>query len=401
MNAKPHDEARIRDWSSVRRLLAVRLDAMGDVLMTTPALNAAKTSCSGRHVTLLTSAGGAQAARLLPDVDDVIVYDAPWVKATANRAHAEFDRQMIRRLARGGFDAAVIFTVYSQNPLPAAMLCYLADIPRRLAHCREHPYQLLTDWIPEREPEGGVRHEVERQLDLVAAVGWRARDRRMRIVVPNAAAIRIAERLAALGLGADTRWAVLHPGASAPSRRYPPERFGAVVRTLASQHGWRFVLTGSRDEIPLAERVRAEAPAETCSLAGELGLAELAALIRRAPLLISNNTGPVHIAAAVGTPVVDLYALTNPQHTPWLVPSRVLFREVPCAPCYRSVCPERHHLCLAGVTPEQVVEAALELVRVEDRESGLRSGTDHPEPPTPVRRRDIGAERSLGARTAP
>ncbi len=372
MSAKPHDDARIRDWAAVRRLLAVRLDAMGDVLMTTPALHAAKAACPERHITLLTSSGGADAARLAPDVDDVIVYDAPWVKATETRADAGLDRRMIRRLAAGRFDAAVIFTVYSQNPLPAAMLCYLADIPRRLAHCRENPYQLLTDWIPEREPDRGVRHEVERQLDLVAAVGWRATDRRMRIAVPDAAATRVAERLAALGLDTHTSWAVLHPGASAPSRRYPSERFGAVVRTLASEHGWRFVLTGSRDEIPLIERVRAAAPARTFSLGGELSLAELAALIRCAPLLISNNTGPVHIAAAVGTPVVDLYALTNPQHTPWLVPSRVLFRDVPCAPCYRSVCPERHNLCLTGVTPQQIVEAALELVRAEPR---TRHGT--------------------------
>ncbi|HEX6992659.1 MAG TPA: glycosyltransferase family 9 protein [Gammaproteobacteria bacterium] len=373
MSAKPHADATIRDWAQVRRLLAVRLDAMGDVLMTTPALHAAKASCPERHVTLLTSAGGAEAARLAPDVDDVIVYDAPWVKATTNRARAGLDRRMIRRLAGARFDGAVIFTVYSQNPLPAALLCYLADIPRRLAHCRENPYQLLTDWIPEHEPDGGVRHEVERQLDLVAAVGWHASERRMRIAVPAAAAARVEERLAALGLGARARWAVLHPGATAPSRRYPLERFATVVRTLASRHGWRFVLTGSRDEIPLLERLRAEAPGRAVPLGGELAFAELAALIARAPLLISNNTGPVHIAAAVGTPVVDLYALTNPQHTPWLVPSRVLFRDVPCAPCYRSVCPERHHLCLAGIAPQQVVDAALELTRAERRPTPRRS----------------------------
>jgi ADP-heptose:LPS heptosyltransferase len=77
---------------------------------------------------------------------------------------------------------------------------------------------------------------------------------------------------------------------------------------------------------------------------------------------VAGNTGPVHVAAAVGTPVVDLYALTNPQHTPWMVPSRVLFNDVPCRWCYSSVCPERHHRCLRGVHPEQVVAAALDLL---------------------------------------
>src|SRR5690606_42164207 len=124
------DDERVRNWAGARRVLAVRLDALGDVLMTTPALHAAKASCPERHITLLTSAGGAEAARLSPDVDDVIVYDAPGGKATACRTGAGADRQMIRRLAAGRFDAAVIFTVYSQNPLPGAMLCYLAEIPR-------------------------------------------------------------------------------------------------------------------------------------------------------------------------------------------------------------------------------------------------------------------------------
>ncbi len=356
-------DARARDWASVRKLLAVRLDALGDVLMTTPALHAAKSSAPDRHITVLTSQGGAEAARLSPDVDDVVVYDAPWVKATGGRAGAGLDRQMIRRLSAAGFDAAVIFTVYSQNPLPAAMLCHLAEIPRRLAHCRENPYQLLTDWIREPEPEAGVRHEVERQLDLVAAVGWHARDRRMRLAVPAAAAAAVAGRLHEYGVGARTRWAVVHPGASAPSRRYPLERFARVIRMLAGRYCWKVVLTGSEAEVPLLERLRAEAAQNTISVGGELTLAELAALLERAPLLISNNTGPVHVAAAVGTPVVDLYALTNPQHTPWGVPNRVLNQAVSCAPCYRSVCPEQHHLCLEGVAPERVVDAALELMR--------------------------------------
>jgi len=93
-----------------------------------------------------------------------------------------------------------------------------------------------------------------------------------------------------------------------------------------------------------------------------LNLAELAALLKRAPLLISNNTGPVHVASAVGTPVVDLYALTNPQHTPWGVPCRVLSHDVPCRNCFKSICPEGHNDCLRKVPPADVVRAALELL---------------------------------------
>src|SRR5690606_24856785 len=130
----------------------------------------------GRTITLLTSRTGAEIARHVPVVDETIVYEAPWMKATPLSPGGEADRRMVQRLREGGFDAAVIFTVYSQSPFPAALLCYLADIPLRLAHARENPYQLLTHWVKEREPGQGVRHEVPRQLALVAEVGCRTVD---------------------------------------------------------------------------------------------------------------------------------------------------------------------------------------------------------------------------------
>ena len=108
------------------------------------------------------------------------------------------------------------------------------------------------------------------------------------------------------------------------------------------------------------------------SLAGRLSVAVLGALIAEADLLVSNNTGPAHIAAAVNTPVVDLYALTNPQHTPWRVRSVVLSHRVPCRYCLKSVCPEGHNDCLRAIPPSSVVQAALSLLgvaRVDTAES--------------------------------
>lgn len=349
-------------WSRAENVLCVRLDALGDLLMTTPALRAIQQARPGRRLTLLTSPSGAEAARLLPMVDDVIVYEAPWMKATASRADSRPDHAMIERLRRERFDAAAIFTVYSQNPLPSAMLCYLADIPRRLAHCRENPYQLLNDWLPDPEPDRLARHEVRRQLDLVASVGCRVDDESMSLAIPGEAREKIARQLSDLGLAADRPWAVIHPGATAPSRRYPPEQFAEAARRLALEDGFRILFTGTAGEHALIENIRALMRAPSDSLAGLLTLAELAALIERAPLLIANNTGPVHVAASVGTPVVVLYALTNPQHTPWAVPSRILSHEVPCRNCYKSVCPEGHHDCLRRVAPGAVVEAVRDLM---------------------------------------
>src|SRR5436190_1531166 len=125
-------------WERAERLLCIRLDSLGDVLMMTPAIRALREGSVRRHITLLTSPSGATVARLVPEIDDVLVYEAPWVKSTPCRADGAFDRALIRRLHAMRFDAAVIFTTFSQNPLPAALLCHLAEIPLRLAHCHEN-----------------------------------------------------------------------------------------------------------------------------------------------------------------------------------------------------------------------------------------------------------------------
>jgi lipopolysaccharide heptosyltransferase II len=268
----------------------------------------------------------------------------------------------------------VIFTVYSQSPLPAALMCYLADIPLRLAHCRENPYQLLTHWVPDPEPHQRLRHEARRHLDLVRTIGCQTRDERIPLTIPEDARQSVKRMLQDLGLRDSRKWVVIHPGASAPSRRYPPESIAKVARCLVKNSGLQVLFTGSRDEVGLVEEVRHDMKAPSLSLAGTLNLAHLAALLSYAPVLISNNTGPVHVAAAVGTPVVDLYALTNPQHTPWGVPHRVLYHDVPCKFCYKSICLEGHHNCLRLVTPESVVNAVLELLSVPIHAGGPQNG---------------------------
>ena len=320
-------------WQSARRLLCVRLDALGDVLMTTPALRALKESGRSRQLTLLTSPAGAAIARHVPEIDEVLVYDAPWMKHTALRSSPEAEFEMIKTLSQERFDAAVIFTVFSQNPLPAAMLCYLAGVPLRLAHCRENPYQLLTHWVAEREPQETVRHEVRRQLDLVASIGATTNDEHLSLAVSRDAVRRVRSRLAQCAISPLRPWLVVHPGATAASRRYPPEMFAAALSLSMERDGFQVVLTGSAQEQELIANIQQRLRRPTVSLAGELEITEFAALLAITPLLLCNNTGPVHMAAAVATPVVDLYALTNPQHTPWMVRQRVLFHDVPCRNC--------------------------------------------------------------------
>jgi lipopolysaccharide heptosyltransferase II len=350
----------------------VRLDTLGDLLMTTPALRALKERAPGVRLTLLTSTQSEEAASFIPEVDDVIVYDSPWMKATERPGGAKSDFAMVERLRGRAFDAAVIFTVYSQNPLPAALICFLAGIPLRLAHCRENPYGLLTDWLADPEPQECLRHEVRRQLDLVAAVGAAPSHEGLSFRAPMDSPGALTNLLESLGQGFP--WAVLHPGATAPSRRYRTDAWAQVVRGLL-ELGWRLVLTGTEDERRLEREILAALPPALLpavhGVMGRLDLAGLSGLLSTAPMLISNNTGPVHLAAAAGTPVVDLYALTNPQHAPWRVAHRTLYHDVPCKYCYKSVCPLAHNDCLQRIEPAAVVQAALELM--EDRASPGRT----------------------------
>lgn len=374
-------------WRRARRILAVRLDNLGDLLMTTPALAALHESLPGASITLLGGPSAAAAAPHLPMVDAVWPVAMPWTAMGRESLQHEdahpgsAERELAERLAKENFDAAVIFTVCTQSALPAALLCRMAGIPLRLAHCRENPYGLLTDWVPETDRIGdGMRHEVQRQLALVASVGCTTRDERLRWRVNDVEREAVAARLQALGIAPDQPFAVMHPGSTAATRRWPAERFGELAAALVQRTGIAVVFAGDTGDLAevsaaLAATSPARPDAPIVSLAGELGLGELAALIGQAQLVVCNNSAPSHLAAALGTPVACLYALTNPQHTPWRVSSEVLNQDVPCRWCLKSVCPQQHHRCLRDVQPPQVLAAALRLLQ-EPASPGPGLGTD-------------------------
>jgi lipopolysaccharide heptosyltransferase II len=355
-------------WHAARRILAVRLDNLGDVLVTTPAFHAIKESLPEAELTLLTSPVGAQAAHLNPDLDGVIVYQAPWMDPwhTLPQDSAR-EQRMITLIRERRFDGAIIFTSFRQSPLPAAYLCYLADIPLRLAASIDGPGSLLT--TRHKHPER-MMHEVERGLDLVGSIGLTTADQDLVLKVPDEALAELTDLLdGATAGGIDPRrpLIVVHPGCSMPARTYPWEMYAQVVEQLVEQLGATVMLTGAANEQTLVERVRAQVRAalrqSVIPAAGALPFPAFCALIAVADLTITNNTGPMHIAAAVKTPVVALFALTNPpeQWGPWHVLHRQLYHDVPCRICYSRICPYGHE-CLRLVTPEMVVDAARELL---------------------------------------
>ncbi|MBK9714677.1 MAG: glycosyltransferase family 9 protein [Kouleothrix sp.] len=365
-------------WREARNILAVRLDNLGDVLVTTPAIHAIRRSLPDAAITLLASPVGAQVGRLNPDIADVIVYESPQMDPWGRLPHdSAREQRTIALLKERRFDAAIIFTSFRQSSLPAAYMCYLADIPLRAAASIDGSGSLLT--TRHKHPER-MMHEVERGLDLVGALGLGTDEVDLVLKVPDDARASVEFKVLSSELeGYENSQlktqnsklsgplVVVHPGCSMPARTYPWELYAEVAGLLVERLGATVALTGAEGERDLVERVlgrvRPEHRAATLALAGELPFAAFCALIEAADLTITNNTGPMHIAAALKTPVVALFALTNPpeQWRPWRVPHRLLNHDVPCRICYSRTCPYGHE-CLSLVSPEMVVDAAIGLL---------------------------------------
>jgi len=345
------------DWRAMRRVLVVRPDNVGDVIMTGPVFRALAAAAPGARLDLLASPAGAAAAALLPAVDDTVVASVSWQQLAADERRADLDTdpdaELVATLATRAYDAAIVLTSFSQSPWPAAQVCRRAGIPVRVGMSKEFGGAGLTHWLP-APPDAD--HQVDRMLAVLRGVGVPATDATLHCEVPDDARVRVAALV-----GTDP-YAVVAPGASCPSRRYPAERFAAAGRRLADA-GLRVVVTGTDRERELVAAAASGVPGVT-TLAGELDLAGLAALLAGAAVVVANNSGGVHLADAVGTPVVDVFAGTETvdQYRPRSVPAVVLNRPTTCAPCRQLVCPFDHE-CL-DIGPAEVADAAFGLLPV-------------------------------------
>ncbi|MET9452668.1 glycosyltransferase family 9 protein [Streptomyces cinerochromogenes] len=331
------------------RSLVVRLDSFGDVLLAGPAVRAVAARSS--HVTALCGPRGADAARLLPGVDEVLVWEAPWEGFDPpDVVPADVDA-LVGRLRAGAYDAALVLTSFHQSPLPTALLLRLAGVRRIGADSVDHPGRLLD--VRHRRLQG--RHEAEAALDTAAAMGFPpppGDDGRLRVLPPPDTS----------GLTGRGPYVVLHPGATAPARAWSPHRCAEAVALLADA-GHRVVVTGGPGETDLTRQVSGDLAVD---LGGRTSPRALAGVLRLADVVISANTGPAHLAAAVGTPVVSLFAPVVPAErwAPYGVPVILLGdQSAPCADTRALTCPVPGHPCLDEVTGQDVVRAVHKLIQ--------------------------------------
>jgi ADP-heptose:LPS heptosyltransferase len=330
------------------KALVTRLDSFGDVLLAGPAVRAV--AARADTVTLLCGPHGAPAARLLPGVDEVLAWDAPWAGFQPPEVSREEIDGIVGSVAAVGADTALVLTSFHQSPLPTALLLRLAGVRCVAADSEDYPGSLL-DVRHHRAPHA---HEAEAALDLAEAAGFpRVDDGRLRVLPPPP-----AEELTG-----PAGYVVVHPGASVPARAWSPGRCAQAVRELAAA-GHRVVVTGGAREGDLTAYVAGD---RALDLGGRTGAAQLAGVLAGAACAVTGNTGPAHLAAAVGTPVVSLFAPVVPAERwrPYGVPYVLLGdQHAPCAGSRARQCPVPGHPCLDGVTPHDVVAAVDKLVEV-------------------------------------
>jgi ADP-heptose:LPS heptosyltransferase len=324
-------------------VLVARMDSEGDVLLAGPAVRAAAHHAD--RVTLLCGPRGCAAAELLPGVDEVIVHHAPWIDAEPEPVDPEATRALVAGLSARSVDQAAILTSFHQSPLPLALLLRLAGVGEIAAVSVDYPGSLLDH----RLPDPGDVHEVQRGLGVLAALG---------LTPPSGDDGRLAVRREARWVEPEP-YVVVHPGASVPARAWSPERNAALVGALATA-GHRVLVTGGPGETELTRLVAGDRGVD---LGGATSMPELVEVLANADCVVVGNTGPAHLAAAVGTPVVSLFAPTVPaaRWRPWRVPHELLFVDVPCAGCRARACPVPGHPCLEGVGTDDVLAAVRRL----------------------------------------
>jgi predicted lipopolysaccharide heptosyltransferase III len=350
------------------RILLVRLRLIGDVVFTTPAIGAIRRRFPSAHLSYLVEPPAAPVVRGHPDLNELIMLERP-----RGLARWRYDIAMARRLRAAGFDVVIDF----HGGPRSALLTWATGARMRIGYDLPGRRWCYTTRLPWTRALVPPRHSVLNQWDLLAPLGIETPDRRrdpVTMEVDAAASGRVDERLRAAGVEPSSRLIVLHVSAGNPFRRWPAASFAQTAAELAmGEPRRRVVITSGPSEAAAAESVaenaqrRAGPAAGRIVRSGEFDLAELRALVDRAALYIGGDSGPLHVAATSGVPVVALFGPTLPERSmPWRDPGApavaVDAGPLPCRPCHQRKCVPGDFRCLTSISPNMVIAAAQSLL---------------------------------------
>ena len=341
------------------RVLVARLDSIGDVLLSGPAVRAVANGRrpdgrSPNDVVLVCGPEGEPAASLLPGVSETYVWKCPWIAKPAPPVERRQVEMLTAFVADSRITEAVILTSFHQSPLPLALLLRLAGVQRVVGASTDYAGSLLDVRLRPGEDLIEDQPEAERALEIARAAGFE-------LPSGDDGKLRVRDYPDVRELVGQEPYVVVHPGTSAPARAWPALHHAAAVELLEGA-GHRVVVTGSRAETALTATV---AGPSALDLGGRTDLPTLAGVLARAKALVAGNTGPAHLAAALGTPVACLFSPVVPaiRWAPYGVPLEILGdQNAPCQLSRATDCPVPGHPCLSSVSPEEVVEAVERLI---------------------------------------
>lgn len=335
-----------------QRILIIRLDRIGDVLLSTPVIKALRDAYPDSYIAFIVQPHAKEIVDGNPYLNEVIVYK--------KKAGFIGNLSFISGLRRYEFDLAIILHPTARTHL----LAFLAGIPQRVGYDKKLGF-LLTKRIPHTK-QFGLRHEVDYTLDLLSHIGISPKDRSLYMPVNSDSEDRISGMLSHRGVKGEDLLIAFNPGASCPSKRWDAARFAKVGDLLSGRYGAKIVIVcGSKDK-EFGDRVAKEMKSASINLSGKTTIGDIASVLRRVKLLISNDSGPVHIACAVGTPVIAIFGrndrgLSPARWGPTAKRASILHKDVGCPVCLAHNC-RIAFKCLEAVTVEEVVDAACEML---------------------------------------
>jgi len=340
-----------------RRILIVRTDRIGDVLLSTPVIKVLRDSYPSAYIAMMVVPASGDIVRGNPYLDEVFIYDK-----IGRHKSLIGSWQFALNLKRKKFDLALILHPTNR----AHLVTFFAGIPRRVGFDRKMGF-LLTGRLSHVKQKG-QKHELEYNLDMVRYLGIEPQDKGLFMPIRRESEEWVEEVLGKEGIKGADRLLVIHPGASCPSKIWPGERFAEAADRLAEKYGFKILLVAGPKDIKLAQNVISSLHHPVINLAGKTSVSQLASVLKRCQLVISNDSGPVHVASGVGVPVISIFGrnqkgLSPVRWGPVGKRDKILHKEVGCSECLAHNC-RKDFACLKAITVDDVINAA-ESVLVE------------------------------------
>lgn len=334
-------------------ILVVNVNWLGDVIFSTPVFKALKKKYPGARVSCLAVPRVKDVLKVCPWVDDILVYDdkeehwSPWAKLA-----------MILSLRKKNFDAVFLL----HRSMTRGLLVSLSGIPQRIGYDSKKQNRFLTHKVTVQEE---VLHRSDEYLKIVEGFGLTVSDRVCELDVPASSLAAIGQRLKDAGIKPEDRLVVINTGGNWGLKRWPAENFSQLIRRMVKDLDVKVLIPGAPGDVELAATIARDSGVDPLVWAGKTDLDELFALFKRADVVISNDSGPLHAASAVGTDVIALFGPTRPEVTGPRGGGRavVLHNEIGCnkAPCYHLSCSD--NACMRAITVDDVLQAYQKLRR--------------------------------------